>query len=894
MRLLSLRLKHFKGVRTMEVEFRPTGITLIQGPNEIGKTSLMSAFDLLMEYPDSSRDRRVEATQPVGQDKGTEIEACFQIGSETFRYFKRFHRDRETRLTVEGGPQPRTVAGREAHDAVQSLVNAQMDWELWKALKIVQGTAADQMAVVSLDHSTSLREALDRAAGGSDGSGDDTLFHRVEDEWKRYYTATGNERRPVFDGPRQVVISLQHQVDQLTDRVAQAESDARRVEYLQRQIHDLTAELGEATRALTALEHVVAAIQELETQEREALGLQTQGQDRLFELERQWAERERLTQEESRLTEAIAKQEQRIRELEQEVAGTEEALAIAKAEYETAVAASDEARKTWERLQEDAAIFLVDNERSMLDKQLTRIRQLSRDLATFAEARDRIRIAEDELKAIRKQERKVHAAASALQVGSPTVSVRALRDLTVTVNSHGMLLAADQEQTLAVAEPIILGVPGVMDITVRPGSSVSELQAKLDQETSTLRRELERVGAASSGEAEDHWNQWTTLTAQMERAQHQLDTELAGTERSLLEQQHDALRGRLDEYRARREDPYSFPATATDAQELAESAREMMNTADKLVRERFPLLEAAKTRAAAAKKERTALAAELLGFEGRLVSIRESLDRLRQATADEDLKANVQATRETVESLKGTVQSLSLQLIAHQAGPTRLRENQKRSELEGLTTQIRGYQNEHAELQGRLSSLGGLGLDEQLAEAKSALEKAQQDLAGLERRAHAAHKLREVMTACRDTEQRRYREPLRRQIVQLGQIVFGQSFDVALNESLKVESRTLHGITLSVDALSTGAKEQLALLVRLAAASLVNPNEGVPIILDDTLGHTDDDRLDLMAAVLNFVAKRCQIILITSSAKRYTKIGQAHAVDLWSVSAREQEVQVHE
>jgi uncharacterized protein YhaN len=140
------------------------------------------------------------------------------------------------------------------------------------------------------------------------------------------------------------------------------------------------------------------------------------------------------------------------------------------------------------------------------------------------------------------------------------------------------------------------------------------------------------------------------------------------------------------------------------------------------------------------------------------------------------------------------------------------------------------------------------------------------------------------MRAARDAAHQRYQEPLRQQIVSLGRYVFGDDFDVTLDESLRVVTRTRAGVNLPVEALSTGAQEQLALLTRLAAASLVDPDEGVPIVLDDTLGHTDDDRLDYMAAVLKLVAKRCQIILLASSASRYQRFGEAHVVDLWRAS----------
>ena len=211
-------------------------------------------------------------------------------------------------------------------------------------------------------------------------------------------------------------------------------------------------------------------------------------------------------------------------------------------------------------------------------------------------------------------------------------------------------------------------------------------------------------------------------------------------------------------------------------------------------------------------------------------------------------------------------------------------DEQKRGLVENLANRLTALRTEKAGLEGGLTAIGGQGLSEELEGAKAELEGMRTSWAGLKRRAEAAATLFAVVKACREAEQSRYREPLRQEIVRIGRVVFGNDFDVTLDDSLTVVSRTGGGAGLPVEALSTGAKEQLALLTRLAAAALVDPTEGMPIILDDTLGHTDDYRMELMTAVLGSVSKGSQIILITSSARRYMALGKAKVVDLWAQS----------
>ena len=76
-------------------------------------------------------------------------------------------------------------------------------------------------------------------------------------------------------------------------------------------------------------------------------------------------------------------------------------------------------------------------------------------------------------------------------------------------------------------------------------------------------------------------------------------------------------------------------------------------------------------------------------------------------------------------------------------------------------------------------------------------------------------------------------------------------------------------------ALSVGAKEQLGLLVRLAAARIVATQGGVPLIIDDALGFSDPSRLKSMSTALSAAGKDSQIIILTCDPGRFSYIGNA-------------------
>ena len=150
----------------------------------------------------------------------------------------------------------------------------------------------------------------------------------------------------------------------------------------------------------------------------------------------------------------------------------------------------------------------------------------------------------------------------------------------------------------------------------------------------------------------------------------------------------------------------------------------------------------------------------------------------------------------------------------------------------------------------------------------------------MEARAAAAARLRAAVDAARAAARRTYSEPLARTVVELGRPLFGADFAVELDADLNVARRTAFGTTLEFARLSTGAQEQLALLVRLACAVLISPAEGVPLIVDDALGYSDETRLRALGEVLSRVGERCQVLILTCFPERYRHVAGARRIRL--------------
>ena len=273
MRLIRVHLTDFAGVGDREVRFAESGVTVVEGPNESGKTTLLKAFDLLLNFRDSSSDRKVEAFRPAGTGLGPTVEAEFVTQGHHVRYRKRWLSQPHTEVEIRH-PDGRVqrARGREAHDAVRELLDATLDWGLWDALQVQQGTSLELPA---FGGSMSLKDALNQAASGNlGGELEDDLFRLVQDERARYLTPKGKIGGA---GEKELLQTARQNDAKARAALAQAREAGEAAEETARRLADDRQRLNQCGQDRTA------ANAELEEAERELKGLK-QAQDRASEL----------------------------------------------------------------------------------------------------------------------------------------------------------------------------------------------------------------------------------------------------------------------------------------------------------------------------------------------------------------------------------------------------------------------------------------------------------------------------------------------------------------------------------------------------------------------------------------------------------------------------------
>jgi recombinational DNA repair ATPase RecF len=75
MRLHRLVVADYRGIDHRQLELPDHGVVVVSGANEIGKSSMIEALDLLLESKDRSTKKDVKQVKPTHADVGSQITA---------------------------------------------------------------------------------------------------------------------------------------------------------------------------------------------------------------------------------------------------------------------------------------------------------------------------------------------------------------------------------------------------------------------------------------------------------------------------------------------------------------------------------------------------------------------------------------------------------------------------------------------------------------------------------------------------------------------------------------------------------------------------------------------------------------------------------------------------
>ncbi|MYJ81288.1 MAG: AAA family ATPase [Acidimicrobiaceae bacterium] len=872
MRLHRVRLCNYRGVADCEVELPAQGITVIEGPNEVGKTSMLEGLDLVLTKMDSSGRRQVKSAQPVGRDVGPEVEIEMSTGQYRFIYRKRWLRRSETVLNVLT-PQPEQLTGRAAHERVDEILAETLDGDLWEALWIEQGA---ELWLPGFDV-PSLVAALDTAATGQDAADeDDDLWSRICEEHERYWTATGRPKRDRTARQAEVE-GAQSEVSELTDQIDSIDRDAAEADRLARdkgrlevalaqyrkQASDLSEQWYETEQVRNRVDYLTSA-NEAATLRRDSIASEQQRRRELVD---------ELSSRAEKLEELDARALQSAPALAAAISHVEQtAAALEAAQTALSVAESEQRRANEDR----------DHLRNRIE-----VEQLSERHERIVEAEQKLRKADNVLESIKIDEgllaqvEQAHLAVVSAEAAIASVETTALRDLSIEVNDEEVALAAGEARHTVVDEDVMLVIRNTAEIRVRAGTGSQSLAIQRRHVHQEFRRLCEAAGVADQPEARRAAQERKDAARHRQEALDTIARDLRDLTVDRLQGKIEGLTKRVNAYTAERpDDPPLPPDFETAKQVAAGKAR----TVDEK-REEFDKCNQAATSASdALQQERvdeSSLATMIKMAREAKAQAADALESARSARSDSAITSELAQAEKGACAALESLDEAETELSAADPKSLKARLRNAQDATQRASEDLRANEDRQQELRISLSVRGEGGLHTRHAEALVHLRHLEREHQRTEARAEAARLLHDTFSRRRQESRQRYRGPFKERIEELGRIVFNSSFSVEIDGDLSVARRTLDGDTLEVDQLSTGAREQIGVLCRLACAAMVSPDGGgAPVIIDDALGWSDPDRLERMGAAIASAGQRCQVIILTCTPGRYAHIGNATTVRL--------------
>lgn len=796
MRILRVRLRNYRGTGEREIRPRADGITVVAGPNEAGKSSLIEAFRLALKFRDSSKAAAVKAVQPVGTDLPTEVEVELRAGEYHFTLLRRWHRDTSTQLVVHA-PQREEHAGRLADERLQEILYETVDSDLMDALHMGQDDKQLEQATPN-PWGGALAEAL---MAGHDQVGcrlDTTLVDLAAEERGRWLTRTGREKK---------------ELKAFSDAIRKAEARIAEIRSTQQELDECVDEheriRAERSAVVAELDQARAALGDLSLR-RSKLDEATTLRDRLSAEAEAAAANGRATQSALGARRAAV---QRVSDLEARIEAVVQAEGEQEADRQAASSAAAEARRA----------ARVAAERA---DELEAAAAQAASLARRAEVSDQLAIVRAQRDA---ETARVDAARSA---ASPAVVLEMLGAAEVVLDGEAFSLPAGASRRIEASDGAVVEVPGVARLSVEPGAATVELRAQAEAAAASVIGQLDEAIARHQSELEA----------------------LGGSPKNL-----DAVRGRRDAERAA-DAAAAARAEATQTERAAADLEARAHQLESLRQQVSDQLAEARRFLAVDVDELAAARAEVGDDE--LASAAESAARVTEIATAALNQAEAAVRKLASDSLPDRVEALEARIAALEA-----KSEESRDRLSALAERAR--------------LLSDQGLHTRLQDAEAERDALMAEWRRDRRRAEVADLLWTTLDSHRRSAESAYRDPLRLRIEALGRALLGPSFSVEMSHDLKVARRRLDGRTVNVSELSAGAREQLALLGRVACASLAaKDGAGAPLILDDTLGFSDPDRRRGISRLLSEGTDGCQVIVLTCDPDRYADLEGAEIIQL--------------
>lgn len=863
MKISALRLfnvKRFAG-RGVAIEGIDDGVNVLCAANEFGKSTSFEALHALFFQPHSSASGDVRTLRPYSGGSPL-VEADIATGEGRFRITKQYFVGRSARVTDLATGQLVALAD-EAENFIANLVKggtAGPAGLLW----VRQGvTGIERRSKPEEDGEREVRRTLLESVQGeveavTGGRRMTEILSATQQALSELVTATGRpkaggryasalEDRDRLTGDEQ---KLAGEVAALREALDQRASATKKLTEL-----DRTDDRQERRKAVEAAQAAFDAAKSQSEKLRTA-----EAELRLARERRNGAEKDLLTFRAAMETarklrqERLAAEDRRRQAMDKRHAAGE-AIAKATAETEAAEAGEKESRDLLARLDaalraREAAERLSQSKEQLANAEATR-EELERGEAELS----LIKLpssAVDELQALEIEIARLHAVEEAAR---PSVSVDYQPDAPGLVTMDGDPLLEGQERTYD--GQARLSVPGIGTVTLR-SNRPSLSDDRLERAQAERRTLLSSMGVGDLAAARKRQVQAQKMDAEL--------GELRGRLSQLAPEGLPRLREDVAAQSAIDSGDLELKADPAQVRASLAEAGERLKAARLALRETEPLRGSADDAFVAAETKLATLNAEQAQIDSILGPEEERAAREQQLVKAFDDRERSRAEAETnAKNLSDTATDLD----SAEAALKRARSVEEASEKE-----IHRLRETVAGLNAGIRARADEAVEEKWRETEDACSAATVRVAAFEKEVAILQRLALSLETARSQARELYLKPVMTELKPLLGLLFDDVSITFDDKSLLPQAIRRNGQEEEVDRLSGGMREQLSVLTRLAFARLLaRDGRPAPVILDDALVYSDDDRIEKMFDALHRQSSDQQIIVFSCRQRAFQKLG---------------------
>lgn len=921
------------------------GLNIIHGPNSSGKSSLMLA--LVRGFFDSHRtaSSEIEQLRPWGRSLTPEATIEYETPDGVYRIFKRWLDNRRAELSRRTGDSfsstaddDRAVEEVRQRFAAAGAARGATGPDHWGYAQVL---FSPQQAVALGEVSGEVLSHIERSLSGQGVSElAARLAKSVEDRYAAYFTPQGRVKSGKNAPP---IVALEKQYKELSERCERLGRELKEREQLAEEIAQLEEQLHERETTLGRCESRLNELRPLERKYAELVGRVKQCRLELEGVERRQIELAKRCRELEEVRTRLENTRDELRRCEASAAATAEEAARTKQAWEQTDAQMrmiEAERSCWR--QHEAMLSAarrwadVRAELEMLEKTLAEAALLEEKIAAIGA--EGPAISRGQLEALRAADLDRQQALRDLESASIRVEIEAESPLTVESSEQVLVedvrsSAAERQdarlsnaadamadashcnasdsasrkttagepsgkpQAVALdrggrciirgASAVELRLPGVARLrAVGPEMSLDEIRARLAQAEKRWAELVAQVGTNDLAEAARRFDERNRLEADRAVLCAKRDQLLAGRTIEQLRAKAEQLRSARDALLA--EFPH-WRETPPEVESLERQLAELRGAFDQRFAEA----------AAAREVKRTAMA----DAQRQLDRLEEQCRLLREKCGDLEKEERRLAGDETDEQRRQQMDALSVE-----ASDARVRLRRAEEELSAVggdpAAELKTLEEQcavlRAEVKQKSESLNikrgrMVQLEEQATYAewsRAAEERAEVEaqIARQQRAMEAIRLLKQTYDACREAAAAQWHQPVRDRAAELLARLVGERFGaVGCSDEFRpkdVQPRE-HSAAVALDTVAGGEWELIHFAVRLALAEALGRNERLPLIFDDALTYTDDERMQRISALLAECAARFQILVFTCHPERYRSLSSARWFDLPRLSAEQ-------